>query len=358
MINKGMSSKHQESTNLSSPISPNTKKLLATFAALVLMVGLYVGAAIMPQPYVIFKSPAVGSVLPGHSFGSSASVSSPASAATTSLSQSAASLAPPPAVKTTSWDLTVLPTPQQPLKRKKEPKAQDKTAGFEIQMTGEHQFVLSPPKDFNSRKRKPQLQIHVYKDAQTIPIQYVRTIEGAYVVDLEQQYPMGSFNVSIATYTKPLMQQSFAVTMGRKQSRIAQFLDDVKNDIANTRQGIRDLTLSWSERLRAELATIEQNTDAWKDKVGYSKREVTGQVQKAKNEAKRRFAAGAKLLSDVPETTWTSLRKVTAPVRTSRASLRARNNALRIRCGFERTVGLSSLGDTEKKTRACRKIGW
>ena len=358
IMNRAMTSKKQDSSDFSSPMSPNTKKLLSAFAALVLMVALYVGAAIMPQPYYKVNDSNVGSVIPSILFDAHHSVSSAVSAATTSTTQPAVSLAPPPSVKTTSWDLTVVPTPQQPSQRKNEPKASEKVAGFEIQTTGEHQFVLSPSKDFTSRKRKPQLQIQVYQDAKTIPIQYVRTIEGAYVVDLEQQYPMGSFNVSIATHSKPLMQQSFAITMGRKRSRLARLVDDVKNDIVTIQQEIQELSSSFSQRLSDEFATIEDNAGVWKGKVDHSKREVANHLQKARNEAKRRVAAGVELLGSVPGTTWMGLRKVTAPVRTSRASLRARNNALRIRCAFEQSVGLSSRGDKEKKTRACKKIGW
>ncbi|KAF2689121.1 hypothetical protein K458DRAFT_413423, partial [Lentithecium fluviatile CBS 122367] len=228
--------------------------------------------------------------------------------------------------------------------------------GYEIQATGEHQFVLSPSKDFG-RKRKPQLQIQVSKDSKAVPIQYFRTIQGAYVVDLEQEYPIGSFNVSIATHTKPLMQQSFAITMGHK-SRLAWVVDAVKSDIVTAQQGLRNLTSSLSTRVKAELAGLENGTGDWKKKVHQTTREAADHLQEAKKEAKRQIAAGKAFLRDVSAGTWMGLREVTAPVRTSPTTLKARNNAFRIRCSFEQAVGLSSRDRPGKKTRSCKKIGW
>jgi hypothetical protein len=337
-------------------VSPNTKKLLSALAAFVLLMALYVGAAMMPQPYIKFQDTNGASVVPGPS--SSTSDISSSTPFATPTSQPAVSLTPSPKAKSTSWDLSVLPIQLQPSQPKKETKTPEKVAGFEIQTTGEYQFVLSPSKDFSSRKRKPQLQIQVHKNAKAIPIQYVRTIDGAYTVDLEQKYSEALFNVSIATHTKPLMQQSFSIILGHKKSLLAQFAEGVMKDVPISRQAIRDLTSAWSDRIGADIGTILNDSSWWKRKVDNSKREVADQLREAKLETQRRLANRAEKLSKVPGETWMGLRKVTAPVRTSRASLQARNNALRIRCAFEQTVGLSSKKDGGKKTHACKKVGW
>ena len=334
-----------------SPISLDNIKLLATCISLILVVALCMELRTVWSPP--FTMPLDNS---GRSFATPGS--EPVHyIMTPPTPHQAMSLPSPAPIKSISWDLSVVSTPQQPSQRKKEPKAREKAAGFEIESTGEHQFVLTPSSHLTSRKRKPQLQIQVYQNAKSVPIQYVRTIEGTYVVDLEQRYPAGLFNVSIATHSKPLMQQSFSITMGSKKSRLARLVDDVKNDIAIAGQGIRELTSYWSERLMSELAAVEDNTEVWKDKVDHSKREVADHLQGAKKEVKRRFAAGAEVMNNLPGATWSHLRKATAPVRTSRASLQARKNALRIRCTFEQAVGLSSQRDDDKKTHACKSIG-
>jgi hypothetical protein len=342
-----------------SPVSPNTKKLLSALAAFVLLMALYVGTVMMPQPYIKLQDPNGTSVFPSAASTTSGMSSSTLSAAPTS--QPAVSLTPSPKAKGTSWDLSVLPIQPHPSQQKKAPKpskAPEKVAGFEIETTGNYQFVLSPSKDFSSRKRKPQLQIQVHKDAKAIPIQYARTTDGAYVVDLEQKYSEALFNVSIATHTKPLMQQSFSIILGHKKSPLARFAEGIMSDVPISRETIRNLTSAWSDRIGVDLGAIMNDNSWWKRKVDNSKREVADQLREAKVETQRRLANRAEQLSKVPGETWLGLRKMTAPVRTSRASLQARNNSLRIRCAFEQTMGLSSKEEGGKKTHACKKMGW
>ncbi|KAF1951256.1 hypothetical protein CC80DRAFT_496278 [Byssothecium circinans] len=255
-------------------------------------------------------------------------VPTPASITSTSTASSATST---PA-KVTPRELTVVSPPLQQSPRRPCRKEQ-KSAGFAIQTTAEHQFVLVPTKDFVSRKGKPQLQIQVSKDAESIPIRYTRTMQGAYIVDLEQEYPVSRFNVSIATHSKPLMQQSFAISMGHNKTRAAQVLDLFKRDIAATREGLKNF---YDNEL---------------------KKHIQKSSQEAQELARRQLAISTSFLREVTAGPWLELRKATAPIRTSKAAHRARDNAFQIRCRVEEAMGLSSLKVEGKKSRACAHVG-
>ncbi|KAF2643981.1 hypothetical protein P280DRAFT_222518 [Massarina eburnea CBS 473.64] len=231
----------------------------------------------------------------------------------------------------TSQELTVV-TPQQ--KDRPRPSKKEKTAGFDIETTGEYLFVLTPTKDFVSRKGKPQLQIQVSKDAESVPVRYIRTPQGTYIVELEQQYPIGQFNVSIATHSKPLMQQSFTISMGHNKTMVAQLVDLLKRDVEATREGLKKM----------------YGSNEWK-------KHIQEPSQAAQELAKRQLAVGVSLLQEVSEGTWPWLRETTAPVRTSKAAHRARDNAHQIRCRVEEAMGLSSAEAMGKKSRSCKHVG-
>ncbi|KAF2251205.1 hypothetical protein BU26DRAFT_423262 [Trematosphaeria pertusa] len=315
------------------------KALLAFVFLTSMVISFLLAPAYLPGRFHNAPTVEVESTVP-----TSISTSSSISASTTAVSAPVVSFTSSATISITPRDLTVVASSQQPSPLRTERKKEEKLGGFQISRTGDHQFLISPSPDFASRKRKPQLQIQVSKDAKAIPIRYVRTIGGMYIVDLEREYPLCSFNVSIATHTKPLMQQSFEITLGHNKSKFGQLIDLVKRDLATMEQGLRDITTTLPKLVRAGVTDAEQGACDWK--------------HKAKKEVDRQVTIGASVLLDMSEATWKNLRRGTAPARTSRAALRARNNAYRIRCGFERAVGLSSKRKEEKKTRSCKKIGW
>jgi len=217
-----------------------------------------------------------------------------------------------------------------------------KALGFQIQTTGEQQFILLPSKDLIGRSRKPQLQIQVSRGATILPIQYVRTSEGAYIVSLEQDYPIGPCNVSIATYSKPLMQQSFNVSLGNNKPSVAQWMDTLKRELTAGRRELQSSMNLYAGMVRNGVGAVRHlEAQQLQDNV--------------KEEAKRQMDAGMKLVQGLQRQTWMTMRKATAPARTSRLVLRARNNSYVIRCGLERAVGLSK---DEKKTRSCEAVDW
>ena len=230
---------------------------------------------------------------------------------------------------------------------------------FEIQANGDQQFILHPSKRLKGRTRKPQIQIQVTRDEKTVPIRYERTIDGAYIVELEQQYPAGFFNVSILTHSKPLMHQWFNISLGHHNSRFQQWLGAaqregkqlasvIEREAAIAQKHLQDLSQKFAEQVQTVSSHFLQNgTQIW----GSQGREMVERVQEATKKVDRQ-------LTEVRDHTWNNLRQATAPVRTSRRTLWARNNAYVLRCGIERAVGLSSKDKDGKKTRSCEAANW
>jgi hypothetical protein len=237
------------------------------------------------------------------------------------------------------------------MRRREETTKTAKIGGFEIQTSGDQQFILRPSKGFTGRTRKPQLQIQVSRDSKNVPIRYERTMDGVYVVNLEDEYPIGSFNVSIASHSKPLMQQSFTIKLGHKKSCVEQWWSSLQRESATAQHVLHDIPSNILQHLQTVSARIAGKTHMWKDRVERSEREVVDRVREAQQQIDRR-------LQEARDEVWTSLRQTTAPVRTSRRTLWARNNAYVLRCGFERAVGLSSRDKDGKKTRSCQSANW
>ncbi|KAI4952642.1 hypothetical protein J4E91_003114 [Alternaria rosae] len=234
--------------------------------------------------------------------------------------------------------LTVIPS--QPKQATQKSKAKNSQAGgFEIYTTGDHQFVLRPSKSFNSNRKKPQLQIQVSHHSQEVPARYNRTTTGEYIVDLEQQYRLEKFNVSIATHSKPLLRQSFEVMLGHNKSTLDQLLDTAKSNILDTQMTFRNLSAAAAQHLQEYMTGLDL----------YASKQL--------QETKRQLEMKAHRARQIPDATWMGLRKVTAPVRTSSAMQRARMNALRVRCKMETAAGLSAKEGGEGQSWACAKVG-
>lgn len=173
-------------------------------------------------------------------------ISSSASNALTTPATSISQLAPP-AVTSASSGLSLVP--QQPKAKKLEKKKDVKTVPFTIETTSDQQFALVPHKDILNARKKPQLQIKVTRDSQVVPVRFNRTISGTYIVDFEHQEPFGTFNVSIASYSKPLLQQSFEIALGQNKSGLAQYLDMAKKTLVETQQRLNTTAFEWSDMI-------------------------------------------------------------------------------------------------------------
>ncbi|CAO2651940.1 Nn.00g002230.m01.CDS01 [Neocucurbitaria sp. VM-36] len=282
-------------------------------------------------------------------------VMTPSIASTILTSQTGIAVSPIPSVRSAARDLTLVPPQAKPLKRASE-KKDGKVDGFDIQASGDHQFVLRPSKGFASNRKTPQLQIQVSCESKAVRARYNRTMSGEYVVDLEQTYPVSTFNVSIRTYSKPLLRQSFQITLGQDKSRLAQLFDTAKLNFITIRNNLENTSYIVSEQLRAGYVDLEAAIRRWTNEVGGPGEEAVERLRIAKETIQRNVAISTGLLSQVPGATWIGLRQLTAPVRTSSPMLRARMNALRLRCKMEIAAGLSSENLGEKQSWACNKV--
>jgi len=263
------------------------------------------------------------------------------------------SLLAPPAVKSASRDLSLVPP--QARSKKPEKKKGEKMAPFTIETSTDHQFTLVPHKDILHARKKPQLQIRVSRGSQDIPIRFNRTISGVYVVDLEQQEPFGIFNVSIASYSKPLLQQSFEIGLGHNKSSLAQSFDSAIRSFNDRQHKMLNVSTTMARELLAGMASADAVARLWQI-PGETGQEVAAYIQTFKDALRRRVSASTEIAKEVPETAWAGVRKATAPVRTSTTMMRARLNALRVRCKVETAAGLSSKDSNGKESWACSKV--
>ncbi|KAL6711431.1 hypothetical protein ACN47E_004365 [Coniothyrium glycines] len=250
-------------------------------------------------------------------------------------------------------ELSLTP-PQAKLPKRQSKKKDATTWRFEIETTSDKQFVLKPSKASAAIRKKPQLRISVLQGSQPVPIQYNRTIEGEYVVDLIRVYPSSTFNVSIVSYSKPLLQQSFNVCLGHNKTKAELLLDTVKTHLVETKTLLSGMSSSAMEQVLTSIHNLDAVADSCiGDTEGVCK-QAARQLQQIQHVARRQSALGARLLKQVPGAAWIGVRHATASVRTSTPMKRARMNALRVRCKVETMAGISEKGDDE--SWACSKL--
>ncbi|KAI8943196.1 hypothetical protein NX059_001225 [Plenodomus lindquistii] len=241
-----------------------------------------------------------------------------------------------PTVKPLPNELTAIPSPPKSAATK--PKKQKKDYSFQILGTNDHQFILAPRGAFKTSKNKPQLQIDVSRESEAVAVRYNRTLEGDYIVDLESEYPKSNFTVKIATYSKPLMRQSFEITLGHNRSALEQVL-------GKARKNLKQLSSLAQEEVQSQVARLEA-----------VKEPVAAYIQETQHEVQRQISTAAELLKHAQGSAWTGLRQATAPVRTSSTVLKARENALRLRCKVETATSLMVKGSSNEESWACAKV--
>jgi hypothetical protein len=261
-----------------------------------------------------------------------------------------------PAVPTPSLSaLSLVPPPAKIPRRKYEKKA-DKLWQFDIETTGSHQFILKPSKSFAASRAKPQLQISILQGSQAVPVQYNRTIGGEYIVDLERQYPFSSFNVSIASYSKPLLRQSFEIVLGHNMSRLDLLLDTAKSNLIETQVYLADMSSYAGEQMREKMANAKAVAQSCVGEVQGPYERALEQLGNVQQVLERQAAISTRMLHQASGATWTSLRQATAPIRASTPMMRARMNALRLRCELEVAAGLSDKNMGGRQSWACSKV--
>lgn len=259
-----------------------------------------------------------------------------------------------PSVVSTPKGLSVVPPQTKPRKQGK--KAAGKHARYDIQATDHHQFTLVPSEDISKSRKKPQLQIHVTREAQVVPIRYNRTISGTYVVELERHYPIGHFNVSIASYSKPLLQQSFQIALGRDQSVFNQLLDFTMWTVDNTQNTLANLSANAAQGLKGGIINLEATARLWTDELRQSRPCVKGQLRSAKIALRQHMIAQTKALKQASAGAWTGVQEATGPIRRSSYVSKLRTRAIWTRCKAEMAAGVSSVNGEGKESWACSKL--
>jgi hypothetical protein len=272
----------------------------------------------------------------------------------TSPSSSTAVSVPTSSVTPTPRGLSIVPPQAKPQKQPK--KKEEKLVHFEILSTDDHQFTLVPNKEMLNARKKPQLQIQVAREAEAVPIRFNRTISGIYVVDLEQQYPFGKFNVTIASYSKPLLQQSFEIALGHNKSMLGQLLDSSIWNLAHTQSNFFNISNKAANGLRTSLADLKKATARFlSDGMRQSSTDVDARLHCLRRTIGK-MGDKAATIKQVPEAAWVGVRRATAPVRRSPSLWKLRMRALWVRCQTEKAAGLSSSEQVGKKSWACSKV--
>ncbi|ORY09969.1 hypothetical protein BCR34DRAFT_567563 [Clohesyomyces aquaticus] len=271
--------------------------------------------------------------------------------------------------KSTMRDITTIPAEETPLEPKRDSPASakdTKVPGFQLQVSGDHQFILTPAGYLVRGKRRPQLQVQVVRDSQIIPIRMTEAKNGSYTIELERDYPLGTFNVSVVAKRKPLLYEDFQVTLGSSKSRISSLFDNVnsiskslKHDVTVAQHNLKNLSSHISKNIQAGLIMVEDTATAafgqtkqWKQQIQESTQSVAEHLQEASRAASHQLSVGARVTKDVSQIVrqnWEvhsarlrglmgqfqgvhipSLWETTRPIRTSSKLQKAHKNAQRL----------------------------
>lgn len=275
----------------------------------------------------------------------------------------------------TPRDLTVVPSEEKPPSKRTEqavPPKEDQRGSFEIEVTGDHQFVLRPSKQLTNGRRKLFVSVQVNQGTEAVPIRMSRASDNTYTIDLEQEYPEGGFNVSVVAQRKPILRQMFEVKLGSSKSTYAYLMDNVgrlsqivKQDMAIVQSNWKNLSTQISQELQGGAVAVFGQTQYWNQKLRDSTQRVTEHLQEAKKAATRQLSTSSKItkgVSKVLQEGWQTgtsraaevAHSVTAdawqrtrPLRTSQRLLLARKRALRLRCKLEKKLGVENPGICE-----------
>jgi hypothetical protein len=201
-----------------------------------------------------------------------------------------------------------------------------------------------------------QLQVQVTRGAEEVPIRYNRTISGIYVVDLEQRYPFGRFNISIASLSKPLLQQSFEIALGHNQTMFDQLLESTTWNFANTQRTLVNFTTKAAHGISTGMTDLETTARLLTKEIKHSSSYVEAQLRSATGFVGRQLNTGAGIVKNAPELAWFTVQEATAPIRRSPHLSQLRRRAIWARCQAEMVAGVSGGQEGGKESWACSKM--
>jgi hypothetical protein len=301
---------------------------------------------------------------------------STADASRIAISSTSSLMSSTPIVRPTPKDLSVVVPEKKVSKSWRDypllPK-QDPIGSFEIEATGDHQFTLRPSKELATSTHKDVFRVQVSRDSEAVPVTFSRSADGLYVVDLEQEYSVGMFNVSVVARRRPLLQFTFDIKLGSEKSRLKSLADgveklsqDIRHDLAVAQTNLKNLSSHLSKGLYTGLIRIPESavalfdqTQYWKPQHRGSSQSIADHLREAKQATGRQLDVGSKVTKEVSNTLqkqwklcaskatnavqevkadmWTKSR----PFRTSPQLRRARNNALSLRDMARKKLGMA-----------------
>ncbi|KAF2000962.1 hypothetical protein P154DRAFT_522224 [Amniculicola lignicola CBS 123094] len=313
-------------------------------------------------PWVGLKDPSVPFLSSLSSVSSQTSTSTPVAWMPALCQSTPSSTVTTAIVASTPRELSVVPKEVKPSPKKQElppPSKEEKYGGFEIKVTGENEFTLHPSKHFANKKRKPQLEIHVSRDFRPVPVSITRRSDGVYIVELEQDLPRSLFNVSIMSKPKPILQETFEVTLGSDKSFFARLTDEtnqmteaVRQQLATAQARLKKLS---SQAMQSNLAHVDETVAALKEKMEERTQAIVDQVEKRKQahleHARKSFQA-------IQDDMWARSR----PYRTDPNVLKARERALRLWDNIKSSSGTAKKArkpwqDSKQGKKPCGKKG-
>ncbi|KAK8157228.1 hypothetical protein IWX90DRAFT_317884 [Phyllosticta citrichinensis] len=121
---------------------------------------------------------------------------------------------------------------------------------FKIHVIGNYHFVLTPPKVWSNLKRPPVLSISVSRGNQKIHHEHDQLVDGVYAVSVESNEAYGILNVSIATTSKPRIQQTLEVDFGSSWFKVSRWtgvtekaLGMLRSDVAVAQSNAKNTSL-------------------------------------------------------------------------------------------------------------------
>ncbi|KAI9886338.1 MAG: hypothetical protein M1823_001846 [Watsoniomyces obsoletus] len=116
---------------------------------------------------------------------------------------------------------------------------------FKLQVMGDYHIVLRPPQKMSQMKRMPALSVTVRRQGQPIPVELSTLFEGVYAVTLRREDAWGVLNVTVATKSKPVIQEHLLADFGTPWLKMAEWQRAAKQMALRFQGGISQWPPSW-----------------------------------------------------------------------------------------------------------------
>lgn len=92
---------------------------------------------------------------------------------------------------------------------------------FQIQVVGDCHVIIKPPNSFTSARKQPKFNVSVTRGDKPLSYELSKLFDGVYTLKLDREDAYGLLNVSVATTSKPFLQQVTEVDFGTPWMKIA-----------------------------------------------------------------------------------------------------------------------------------------